>query len=188
MQLTSETTSLASNISLQDCLDLNDVCANGTIRFICFLRKQAFGRTGTEISPSDIKLIQEINRLYHSMSPEQRADAYNKDNSSYGRSTAEPIKAVDPDPVEVAEQFNAQTVDNVTELVLSQFRRDGKQTFTAKEFDEAFEALHTRDGERRFHPEDQPKWKEMTASSRARAKAAEMIVFRKQKNDWFIIF
>ena len=94
---------------------------------------------------------------------------------------------MDPDPVEVAEQFNAQTVDNVTELVLSQFRRDGKQTFTAKEFDEAFEALHTRDGERRFHLEDQPKWKEMTASS-VPGQGAEMIVFRKQKNDWFIIF
>lgn len=186
MQLTSETTSLASNISLQDCFNLSDICADGTVRFICFLRKQALSSTSADISPADIKLIQEINRLYFSISKEQKAEAYQ--NSSYGQPTAEPTKSMEPNPVQVADQFNAKTVDDVTERVLSQFKKDGKLTFTAKEFDEAFEGIHTWNGERRFHPEDQPKWKEMTASSRARAKAVEMIVFRKQKNDWFIIF
>jgi hypothetical protein len=195
VNITSEIAALASDISLQDCLVMNDVCRDGTIRFICFLRKQALTNSGCDLSADTIELIQDINKLYYCFSPEERSGAYN--NNQYITSSSKPASRVittEEVEVAVAPALTTKAVDELTMQVINQFKKDGKPHFTTKEFDAAFEGLHSRNGARRFYPADLivgstkvPHWKTLTASSRSRAKVAELVVYREQKKDWFII-
>jgi len=195
VNVTSSIAALASDISLQDCLDMNEVCRDGTIRFICFLRKQAFNHSGADLTPETIELIQDINKLYHSFTPEERSGAYN--NNQYVNNNKPASRVITADEVQaaVAPALTSKAVDELSMQVISQFKKDGKTSFNTKDFDEAFEALHTQNGSRRFCPTDVaigstrvPHWKTLTATSRARAKVAELVVYREQKRDWFIIF
>ena len=198
---------LAGEIPLEELLESSRL-HNLTIRYVCAVRKLLITETPKlpELDQHEVDLLEDINRLYHSIGRINRQAAFDESNAprptvvhAGGKlggyvKPAPTVVAIKPAPVQprYAEEFDTATAYKVAKEAIELMSKKIDK-FEFPQLKQVVQAIHLTGG-LQWHPKDrescssknQLRWVDRLQGALVKLRNEDVIAYRKSKSDYFI--
>lgn len=181
----------SGDVTLDELLDSRQL-HDYVVRFVCGARKILM-ENDRVLTEDDADLSYDINRLYCSFGPTNRAAAFRSAPKPQAPATVVELAKAPVRQKPVADRITTQSAYAYA-LVAIKTMQPNKDTFTFAALKEAVANLHLEDGSKCFHSEDlkvsasngSPRWVDSLGNAVKKLRLDDVIAYRKTKSDYFI--